>query len=90
MRSVRTSLSHPLQIDTLSIDGILGLTLCPGKTDPYGLTASWRRDLTADVGVLCAQGRISIAYAAARNPELIGCTSDWRMSVPRKDAVRKT
>ena len=59
MRSVRTSLSHPLQIDELSIDGIdgiLGLTLCPGKTDPYGLTASWRRDLTADMDIIVEWG----------------------------------
>ena len=59
MRSVRTSLSHPLQIDELSIDGIdgiLGLTLCPGKTDPYGLTASWRRGLTADMEVIAEWG----------------------------------
>ena len=55
MRSARTSLSHPLQIDELSIDGIdglIGLTLCPGKTDPYGLTASWKRDLAADMDVI--------------------------------------
>ncbi len=59
MRSVRTSLSHPLQIDELSIDGIdgiLGLTLCPGKTDPHGLTASWRRDLTADMDIIAEWG----------------------------------
>ena len=63
MRSVRTSLSHPLQIDELpidGIDGILGLTLCPGKTDPYGLTASWRRDLTADMDVIAEWGASTV------------------------------
>jgi ADP-ribosyl-[dinitrogen reductase] hydrolase len=59
MRSVRTSLSHPLRIDELSIDGVngfLGLTLCPGKTDPYGLTASWKRDLAADMDIIVEWG----------------------------------
>ena len=63
MRSVRTSLSHPLQIDELSIDGIdgiLGLTLCPGKIDPYGLTASWKRDLIADMDVITEWGASAV------------------------------
>ena len=63
MRSARTSLSHPLQIDELSIDGIdglIGLTLCPGKTDPYGLTASWKRDLAADMDVIVEWGASAV------------------------------
>ena len=48
----RTSSTHPLRIDELSInglDGVLGLTLCPGKVVRYGLTGSWNRDLAIDL-----------------------------------------
>ena len=55
MHQERTSLTHPLRIDELPIDGvdgILGLTLCPGKTDSYAQTGSWERDLAIDMDVI--------------------------------------
>ncbi len=50
----RTSQSHPLQIDTLGPvgRGRLGLTLCPGKYDPYAQTGAWDRDLDTDLRTL--------------------------------------
>ena len=48
----RTSTSHPLRVDELSVDGtsgILGMTFCPGKKDKYGMTGAWDRDLDIDL-----------------------------------------
>lgn len=57
-REVRTSLSHPLKIATLETGGpgwgSLGITFCPGKIDPDGLSAAWQRDLDADLDVIAA------------------------------------
>ena len=63
MPNARTSLTHPLRIDALPIDGIdgmLGLTLCPGKTDPYSLTGSWNRDLIRDMEVIIEWGACGV------------------------------
>ena len=51
----RTSLTHPLQIaEIVPAPGMgkLGLTLCPGKTQSWGLTGAWARDLDLDLDVL--------------------------------------
>ena len=48
----RTSQSHPLQIAEVCPApgmGKIGLTLCPGKTQSWGLTGSWARDLALDL-----------------------------------------
>ena len=50
--TARTSTSHPLQIGSVSPgDGLgrIGITLCPGKKDPCGLTGAWDRDLNLDL-----------------------------------------
>ncbi len=49
---MRTSISHPLQIAEVSAGaglGIVGLTFCPGKKDPNGMTGAWNRDLDLDL-----------------------------------------
>lgn len=53
----RTSLTHPLRIDTLPLAvGTLGLTFCPGK-DGDSLTGDhWARDLDADIAAIKAWG----------------------------------
>lgn len=51
----RTSLSHPLQIAEICPAagmGKIGLTLCPGKKQSWGLTGSWARDLGLDLDVV--------------------------------------
>lgn len=56
---MRTSQSHPLQIAQVRASpahGHIGITLCPGKHDPYALTGAWARDLAADLGVIAAWG----------------------------------
>ena len=32
--------------------GRIGITLCPGKTDPHGMTRAWKRDLTEDLDAI--------------------------------------
>ena len=53
----RTSISHPLQIGEVRPApgmGLLGLTLCPGKTQSWGLTGAWARDLGTDLDAVAA------------------------------------
>jgi len=52
MSDVKTSESHPLRIDCVRPKegfGRIGITLCPGKTYPYGLAGNWKRDLNLDL-----------------------------------------
>ena len=47
--------STPLRIDPVSAGkgmGRIGITLCPGKTDPHGMTGAWKRDLTEDLDAI--------------------------------------
>jgi ADP-ribosyl-[dinitrogen reductase] hydrolase len=50
---MKTSVSHPLQIAAIVLGvpglGRVGLTLCPGKYDPYALSGAWDRDLALDL-----------------------------------------
>ena len=50
---MRTSVSHPLQIAAvvsgISGHGRVGVTFCPGKYDPHGMTGAWNRDLALDL-----------------------------------------
>ncbi|MEA5444608.1 cyclin-dependent kinase inhibitor 3 family protein [Gammaproteobacteria bacterium AB-CW1] len=48
----RTSLTHPLRIDSIeypSSTGRIGLTLCPGKYQPDGKSGAWCRNLSLDL-----------------------------------------
>src|SRR5690349_2528858 len=53
----RTSLTHPLHIAEICPApgmGKVGLTLCPGKTQSWGLTGAWVRDLAIDLDAVAA------------------------------------
>lgn len=53
LRTPSTSLSHPLRIDAVPAGaGFIGMTFCPGKKQPNGITAWWDRDLDADLKAL--------------------------------------
>jgi protein-tyrosine phosphatase len=58
-KSIRTSASHPLQINTLNVFNkpLIGLSFCPGKIDE-GLRAGclWQRDLEIDVAAVVKWG----------------------------------
>ncbi len=57
MPTIRTSQSHPLQVNSLAAgSGRLGLTLCPGKQQPRSLTGGWARDLDLDLAALREAG----------------------------------
>lgn len=60
---VRTSLTHPLQIATLSIGenkARVGITICPGKVDHTSAGGPWERDLQADVAAIQGWGASSV------------------------------
>ena len=55
MSRVKTSHSHPLRIAAVTPGpdrGRIGVTLCPGKMDPAGLTGAWARDLDLDLDLI--------------------------------------
>ncbi len=52
---IRTSVTDPLRIDEITIDGIngrIGLTFCPGKIQKGALSGSWERDMNADIAAI--------------------------------------
>jgi protein-tyrosine phosphatase len=52
---IRTSISHPLRVDSVSVGengGLIGMTLCPGKQQMGALTGNWARDLSLDIDAL--------------------------------------
>ena len=54
---LRNSTTHPLRIDSLPIsNGLLGLTLCPGKKGDSVFGGAWDRDLDVDLDVIKAWG----------------------------------
>jgi protein-tyrosine phosphatase len=63
MQLARTSVTHPLRIAFVSVGsgfGQIGLTLCPGKYDPYAMSGSWDRDLAADLDEIRAWGAAAV------------------------------
>jgi ADP-ribosyl-[dinitrogen reductase] hydrolase len=59
----RTSLSHPLQIATVSPEqgfGRIGITFCPGKYDPHAQTGAWDRDLAIDLNAIRTWGATAV------------------------------
>ncbi|HYW75085.1 MAG TPA: cyclin-dependent kinase inhibitor 3 family protein [Gammaproteobacteria bacterium] len=50
-----TSTSDPLRIDSVAVPGTeakIGMTLCPGKFQPWGQHGAWRRDLDTDLAAI--------------------------------------
>lgn len=58
MPTTRTSQTHPLRIDAVSVPGggTLGMTICPGKHQSNGTHGAWARDLDSDVDAIAAWG----------------------------------
>lgn len=60
---MRSSLTHPLEIAEISPDagyGQIGLTLCPGKKQPFALSGGWDRDLTLDLNRIAGWGACAV------------------------------
>lgn len=56
---MRTSITHPLRIDWLPVEGDegrIGMTLCPGKYQPISWTGGWDRQLDLDFEALKENG----------------------------------
>ena len=63
MPTTRTSESHPLRIAAVTpgdSHGRIGITLCPGKTDPAGMTGVWTRDLDTDLDAIQRWGATAV------------------------------
>ena len=59
----RSSLTHPLQIDSVGAGGLygrIGITFCPGKKQAHAGTGAWDRDLVIDVGQIAIWGASSV------------------------------
>ena len=59
MAQTKTSLTHPIRVDWLTVDGIdppwagrVGLTFAPGKKDAQAMGGAWDRDLCLDLAHL--------------------------------------
>ena len=58
---IRTSSTHPLRIDSLSVgSGSLGLTICPGKSGSSLFGAPWQRDLKTDLEAIQGWGATTV------------------------------
>ena len=63
MPTAGTSESDPLRIAAVTPGdghGRIGITLCPGKTDPAGLTGAWARDLDTDLDAIQHWGATAV------------------------------
>jgi ADP-ribosyl-[dinitrogen reductase] hydrolase len=60
---MRTSISHPLLIAVVTAGpefGRIGITFCPGKYDPHGLSGAWDRDLVLDLDAISDWGAAAV------------------------------
>ena len=58
MRAVKTSLTHPLPLASVSLPegGQIFFTMCPGKVQPNAITGPWDRDLDIDMDAVANAG----------------------------------
>src|SRR5690554_4805601 len=61
-RKLSTSENDPLRIGALDAPGggRIGVTFCPGKKDPNGLSAIWDRNLALDLDVVQDWGAAAV------------------------------
>ena len=62
-RANQDRLSTALRVDPVSPGegmGRIGITLCPGKTDPRGMTRAWKRDLSDDLDAIRDWGAAAV------------------------------
>jgi ADP-ribosyl-[dinitrogen reductase] hydrolase len=71
LAAARTSYSNPLIIHPVPtpVDGVLGLTLCPGKRDLYAITGVWSRNIDVDLRAIIDWGA-SALVTLMRDTEL--------------------
>ena len=75
---MRTSITHPLRIDWLPVEGDvgrIGMTLCPGKYQPISWTGGWDRQLDLDFEALKENGTSKlISLVTLEDMELLRVT----------------
>jgi ADP-ribosyl-[dinitrogen reductase] hydrolase len=60
---IKTSLSHPLRIDEVKVpgtEGVIGMTLCPGKKIQSAISGVWGRDLDIDLDMIKSWGACAL------------------------------
>lgn len=58
-----TSYKSPLRIDSVSLDqcnGVIGMTLCPGKKEANAIAGDWDRDLDIDLRMITEWGAAAL------------------------------
>lgn len=62
MNAPRTSVTHPLRIDVVTVPtgGQIGITFCPGKHQHHAMTGSWERDLMTDLQAIQTWGATAV------------------------------
>ncbi len=72
----RTSITHPLLVAQVKASpdfGAIGLTFCPGKKQPSGMTGGWDRDLDLDLDAISAFGASAlVTLVEAHEMEMLG------------------
>ena len=60
-RNLRTSITDPIQIPTLSAaSGRIGISFCPGKQGPALAGFTWKRDLATDLDAVRGWGAAAV------------------------------
>jgi protein-tyrosine phosphatase len=60
---IKTSQTDPLYIKSVSYPGstgLIGMTLCPGKQQSFGMSGTWQRDLSSDLAVIRGWGAMRV------------------------------
>jgi ADP-ribosylglycohydrolase/protein-tyrosine phosphatase len=82
---IKTSLTHPLRIDSVRPPrhaGEIGMTLCPGKTGQSTIDGYWRRDLAMDMEVIRAWGCTRLVTLMESDEIAAFQVADLREKVP--------
>lgn len=87
---VKTSITHPLRIDSVSIpnvSGRIGLTFCPGKHTEGLYGGTWERDLTLDIESIKAWGgHTLVSLMETQEFDLLG-VPDFLRRLPKEKGL---
>jgi protein-tyrosine phosphatase len=92
VHTVKTSITHPLRIDSVSIpnvSGRIGLTFCPGKHTEGLYGGTWERDLALDLESIKAWawgGHTLVSLMEAQEFDLLG-VPDFLTLLPKEKAL---
>lgn len=83
-QKIRTSSNSPLQIASVTFpsgNGLIGMTLCPGKKDKYSINGPWERDLQTDLTVVQEWGAQALVSLMEEHEfDLLGVPEMGRMA----------